>query len=86
MHEQLCRLRAELTKDDDLHLSKRAISLLKEVCMDARARGMKPEQLIVALKEEIRTATSTDEYRRRPLVDEAVTRCIRLFFAADQTS
>ena len=84
--QHLRRLRAELLRDDDVHLSKRAIALLKEVCVDARGRGVKPERLIVVLKEEIRDATRTDEYRRRPLLDETVTRCIRLFFAGDTTS
>ena len=84
--QHLRRLRAELIRDDDLHLSKQAIALLKEVCVDARCRGVKPERLIVMLKEEIRDATRTDEYRRRPLLDETVTRCIRLFFAGDTTS
>lgn len=84
--QHLRRLRAELIRDDDLHLSKQAIALLKEVCVDARCRGIRPERLIVVLKEEIRDATRTDEYRRRPLLDETVTRCIRLFFAGDTTS
>ena len=80
------QLRAELIKDDELRLSKRAVALLEEICDDARCRGIKPESLIIALKDEIRTATTTDECRRRPLLDEAVTRCIRLFFATDTSS
>jgi hypothetical protein len=78
------RLRAELMRDHEARLSTRTIALLKELCLDARRRDVKPERLIVMLKDEIRAATANDEYRRRPLVDEAVTRCIRLFFTDDR--
>jgi hypothetical protein len=82
--EILQSLGAELARDDQLHLSDGAIALIRELCVDARRRGVTPERLIVMLKDEIRAATTHDEYRRRPLVDEAVTRCIRLFFASDR--
>lgn len=82
----LRHLRAELIRDREVHLSNPTIALLKELCADARQRGVKPERLIVMLKDEIRAATPNDEFRRRELVDETVTRCIRLFFADVRTS
>jgi hypothetical protein len=77
----LDQLGAELTRGDESYLSDRAKALIRELSRDARQRGVTPERLIVVLKNEIRAATTHAEYRRRPLVEEAVTRCIRQFFA-----
>lgn len=84
--EVLRRLRTELLRNDAVRLSEPAVAIIGEACADARRRGVKPERLIVALKEEIRSATPNDGFRRRELLDEGVRRCIRMFFTADTSS
>jgi hypothetical protein len=82
----LCRFRKELLSHGGNRLPERAIGLLQEVCLAARGSGVKPERLIVLLKEEVRAAVADDDYRRRLLVDETVRRCIHLFFAPGGSS
>jgi hypothetical protein len=82
----LRRFGNELLRHDGHRLSERAVAVLQDACNEARRQGVKPERLIVLLKEEVRAAVGNDDFRRRLLVDESVRRCIHLFFAPDATS
>ena len=77
------RLRVAMREQTSDRLSSAAAAILHEICSEARLRGVPPEQIIARVKDEIRSIaeSANDRDCERTRIDQAVTGCIRSFFA-----
>ena len=77
------RLRVAMREQTSDRLSSTAAAILQEICSEARLRGVPPEQIIARVKDEIRSMAQLADDRdgERTRLDQAVTSCIRSFFA-----
>ena len=80
--EVIRRFRGALSEQKGKGLSAPALEALHDLCARARVAGVPPEQVIVRVKEEIRSRVEFSEQSDvdRARLEQAVTECIQSFF------